>query len=150
MMLNISKSMQSQNQLCTIESEAKECSESEYSVVPLIFMFASRFILGIGNTLYFSLGQSYLDDNVENKTSTPVLLAIAFSLRLLGPFIGFFLGFASLKVYIDPTKTPIIDSKDPRWLGAWWLGWIIIGIGMTIFSVLIGLFPKELPKKKKE
>lgn len=33
-------------------------------------------------------------------------------------------------------------------LGAWWLGWIILGFSMLFFAGLIGLFPKHLPKKK--
>lgn len=63
--------------------------------------------------------------------------------------IGFFLGYASLKMYIDPTKTPLIDSYDPRWMGAWWFGWVFLGIAMLGVAVLIGLFPKDLPKKIK-
>lgn len=35
-------------------------------------------------------------------------------------------------------------------LGAWWLGWIILGFLMFIFAALIGLFPKHLPKKRKK
>lgn len=116
--------------------------------MPLILIFVSQFVLGIGNTLYYSLGQSYLDDNINNKTSTPVMLAWAFSLRMLGPAIGFFVGFASLKIYIDPWKTPTISNKDPRWMGAWWLGWIVLGAAMAVFSILIGLFPKQMPKNK--
>lgn len=64
--------------------------------------------------------------------------------------IGFGLGYGCLKIYIDPTKTPIINSTDPRWMGAYWLGWVFIGIAMLFVSVLIGLFPKQLPKKTKE
>jgi hypothetical protein len=117
------------------------------SFVPAVLIFVSQFILGIGNSLYFSLGQTYIDDNTK-KTNTPIMLAYAFALRLLGPVAGFPLGYMALKLYIDPSKTPLIDSKDPRWLGAWWLGWIILGFVMLIFSFLIGLFPKELPRKK--
>lgn len=51
-------------------------------------------------------------------------------------------------MFIDPTMTPLIDNKDPRWLGAWWFGWMILGTLMVLFSGLIGLFPKELPKRK--
>jgi hypothetical protein len=104
-------------------------------------------VLGIGNTLYYSLGQSYLDDNTK-KTNTPLLLGYAMSLRMFGPVVGFVLGYVALKIFVDPSKTPLIDSKDPRWIGAWWLGWIILGIAMLFFAVLIGLFPKELPKNR--
>lgn len=46
-----------------------------------------------------------------------MMLAYAMSLRMFGPVVGFILGYFSLKVYIDPTKTPLINNKDPRWLG---------------------------------
>lgn len=75
------------------------------------------------------------------------VLAYALTLRMFGPALGFLLGYLALNVYIDPTKTPIIDNKDPRWLGAWWLGWVFIGLVMLVFAVLIGMFPKKLPKK---
>lgn len=103
--------------------------------------------MGIGNTLYYSLGQTYLDDNTK-KSNTPMMLAYAFSLRMLGPVVGFVLGYVSLNTYIDPSKTPLIDKNDPRWLGAWWLGYTILGFLMLVFAFLIGLFPKELRKNK--
>ncbi|XP_053662574.1 solute carrier organic anion transporter family member 74D [Anopheles marshallii] len=139
--------VKSTNRLCLDASSPKECLET-ISVVPLILIFLSQFVLGIGNTLYYSLGQTYLDDNTK-KTNTPLMLAYASSLRTFGPVVGFALGYFALKIYIDPTKTPIIDSSDPRWLGAWWLGWILLGVAMIIFAFLIGMFPKEIPKKTK-
>ena len=128
----------------------KGCGDFEgFSYVPSVLIFLSQFVLGIGNTLYFSLGQAYLDDNTK-KTNTPMMLAYAFSLRMFGPFLGFGLGYLMLTTYIDPTKTPLIDNKDPRWLGAWWLGWIFLGTLMIFFAILLGMFPKELPKKRGE
>lgn len=105
-------------------------------------------MLGIGNTLYYSLGQSYLDDNIKQQNS-PLVLAYAMALRMFGPVLGFLLGFLAMNIYIEPSLTPTITAKDPRWLGAWWLGWVILGALMLIFSFFIGMFPKELPKRKK-
>ncbi|KAG4073411.1 hypothetical protein HA402_007667 [Bradysia odoriphaga] len=134
------------SKLCLGLIEVEECDEL-FSIVPLVLMFMSQFVLGIGTTMYYALGQTYLDDNTK-KTNTPMMLAYALSMRMFGPVIGFFLGYFSLNVYIDPTKTPLINSKDPRWLGAWWLGWIILGFSMLFFAALIGMFPKHLPKKR--
>lgn len=136
------------NQLCRASDKAaSDCETIEiFSYVPLILIFLSQFVLGIGNTLYYSLGQSYLDDNTK-KGNTPLVLAFALSLRMFGPMLGFFLAYLMLNIYIDPTKTPLIDSTDPRWLGAWWLGWVFLGTAMLVFAVLIGMFPKALPKK---
>lgn len=135
--------MRSQNRLCSTLQPEQRCTKPP--TTPLVLIFLSQFFLGIGNSLYFSLGQSYLDDNVP-KTSTPLLLGIALSLRMLGPVFGFILGFLALQIYIDPWKRPVITSKDPRWLGAWWLGWIVLGVLMSLFALLISLFPRVLTK----
>ncbi|GAB0089866.1 Solute carrier organic anion transporter family member [Sergentomyia squamirostris] len=132
----------------TDSTTSHECDEL-FSVVPLFLIFLSQFVLGIGNTLYYSLGQAYLDDNTK-KTNTPQLLGYAFSMRMLGPLIGFFVAYAFLNIYIDPSKTPMITPSDPRWMGAWWMGWIVVGSIMMVFAVLIGMFPKDLPKKPKK
>ncbi|XP_062545506.1 solute carrier organic anion transporter family member 74D isoform X2 [Armigeres subalbatus] len=142
---NLTRIVKSTNRLCLDSVSPKECHDI-ISVIPLVLIFLSQFVLGIGNTLYYSLGHTYLDDNTK-KTNTPLMLAYASSLRTFGPVVGFALGYFALKIYIDPSKTPVIDSSDPRWLGAWWLGWIILGIAMLFFAALIGLFPKELPKR---
>ncbi|CAG9797785.1 unnamed protein product [Chironomus riparius] len=135
------------NRLCIDEPSDQQCDDEIKTMLPLILIFLSQFVLGVGNTLFYALGQTYLDDGVTKKKNTPILLAYAFSLRTFGPAVGFVIGYACLKIYIDPTKTPLIDSTDPRWMGAYWLGWVFIGIALMIVAVLIGLFPKELPKK---
>ncbi|XP_071441837.1 solute carrier organic anion transporter family member 74D [Hetaerina americana] len=118
----------------------------DLSAMPLALVFLSQFILGIGTTLYYALGQTYLDDNTA-KRKTPMLLGVVLALRTVGPALGFLLGWACLSLYIDPSLTPLITKKDPRWLGAWWLGWIILTVALLVFSVLIAMFPRHLPKK---
>lgn len=73
------------------------------------------------------------------------LQGFTFALRTVGPAIGFLLGYGCLSLYIDPKLHPVITKKDPRWLGAWWLGWIILGVTMGMFAVLIAMFPRDLP-----
>lgn len=73
-------------------------------------------------------------------------LGISYFLKTLGPAIGYALASVCLKVYISPTLTPTINNKDPRWLGAWWLGWIILGCIIFVFASLLALFPKQLPR----
>ncbi|CAD7086074.1 unnamed protein product [Hermetia illucens] len=132
--------------LCeTIGVDNKKCNNL-VTLLPLILIFLSQFILGVGNTLYYTLGQTYVDDNTKKK-NTPLLFAYALAMRMIGPTLGFILGTGMLSIFIDPSKTPLIKGTDPRWLGAWWLGWIIIGFIMFIFSGLLALFPQQLPRK---
>lgn len=67
----------------------QQCEDEIETIVPLILIFLSQFVLGIGNTLYYALGQTYLDDNTK-KTKTPLLLSYAFALRTFGPGENFF------------------------------------------------------------
>lgn len=149
MLLNsTSPPIQENNKLCQSSLNPDESCGEIFSYVPLFMIFMSQFVLGIGNTLYLSLGQSYLDDNTSQKRSAMVF-AYALAMRMTGPVMGFILTYFTSIVYIDPSLTPIIKPDDPRWLGAWWLGWIVIGIVMLILAILIGMFPENLPRKRK-
>lgn len=99
------------------------------------------------------------------KSKTPALISLSYFLRLLGPAGGYALGkvdrywlenwylwaFSStasfcLKIYISPELTPTIDNNDPRWLGAWWLGWLILAVSLFGFAFVMCMFPKQLPR----
>lgn len=134
------------SKLCHTTANPDDGCVELFSYVPLAMIFMSQFVLGIGNTLYLSLGQSYLDDNTSQKRSAMVF-AYALAMRMTGPIMGFVLTYFTSTVYIDPSLTPIIKYTDPRWLGAWWLGWIIIGLMMLVLAALIGMFPENLPRK---
>lgn len=63
------------NRLCIDEPLTKKCDDEIESILPLVLIFLSQFVLGVGNTLYYALGQTYLDDGVTKKKNTPILLA---------------------------------------------------------------------------
>jgi hypothetical protein len=67
-------------------------------------------------------------------------------MRLLGPALGYALASFCLKIYIAPNLTPIINNKDPRWIGAWYIGWIVFAIMLMIFALAVSMLPKELPR----
>ncbi|XP_059613651.1 solute carrier organic anion transporter family member 74D-like [Phlebotomus argentipes] len=122
-----------------------ECETEEGNLMPQIILFLAQLISGVGSSLYYTLGVSYMDDNVK-KSKTPALISLSYFLRMLGPAIGYALASVCLKMYISPSLTPTINNTDPRWLGAWWLGWFILAGVLIMFSFLIGLFPKILPR----
>ena len=64
---------------------------------------------------------------------------------MLGPSIGYTMAAICLRQYISPSLHPVISNRDPRWIGAWWLGWLIFGSMFFIAGVILSLFPKELP-----
>lgn len=67
-------------------------------------------------------------------------------MRMFGPALGYSIVSACLKFYIDPTLTPVINNYDPRWLGAWWVGWLVLGPVLIIFAGIMSMLPKTLPR----
>lgn len=43
-----------------------------------------------------------------------------------------------------------LDRRDPRFVGAWWLGFMIIGTLIFLSSLPLFLFPKSLREKTKQ
>ncbi|XP_070501306.1 solute carrier organic anion transporter family member 74D-like [Chironomus tepperi] len=122
-----------------------ECDEHEDYWIPQIFLFLGQLSIGIGQCVYNSIGVAYMDDNIK-KSKTPALISASYFLRLLGPAGGYALASYCLQIYIVPNLTPTITNIDPRWLGAWWIGWIVLAVIMTIFAIILCMFPKELPR----
>ncbi|XP_047468912.1 solute carrier organic anion transporter family member 74D-like [Penaeus chinensis] len=110
----------------------------------IILFFFSQFFVGIAISIFYSIGVTYLDDNISKKTY-PVYYSVSFMLRILGPVLGFFVGGKCLSTWIDPKEVPALTTKDPRWLGAWWIGYLFIGSGLIFSGSLLFLFPRKLP-----
>jgi hypothetical protein len=67
-------------------------------------------------------------------------------MRLLGPALGYALASYCLKIYISPDLTPVIDNKDPRWIGAWFIGWIVFAVVLFLLALAGSKFAKVLPR----
>ena len=88
----------------------------------------------------------YLDDN-SGKENSPFMLSLTFVFRLIGPTFGYLLGAEALKTYVYPGMEPDdVEEHDPRWIGAWWIGFPIIATLLLIFSIPLMFFPQRLPK----
>ncbi|XP_049306701.1 solute carrier organic anion transporter family member 4A1 [Bactrocera dorsalis] len=136
---------QGRKTLCRLNGGGAECEIGEGNLAPQLVLFVAQFISGIGGSLYYTLGVSYMDDNTK-KSRTPVLLSLSYFLRMLGPAFGYALASFCLRLYIAPNLRPVINNKDPRWLGAWWLGWLVIGGMIFVSGIFLTMFPKQLPR----
>ncbi|KAI1717289.1 organic anion transporter polypeptide (OATP) family domain-containing protein [Ditylenchus destructor] len=115
----------------------------------LIFLLGQTFH---GATPLFSIGTAYIDENVSQKAS-PVYLAIHAVVTSVGPVIGLFVGGFLLSIYDDfdrvDMNTITITNADPRWMGAWWLGFLGCAVAAILTAFPILMFAKELPEAKK-
>lgn len=133
---------------CGTEPMEEECKrEGNSAMIPAVsILFVANFINGFGYTAYYTIGAPYLDDNVKKKNS-PLYFSAMGALRVFGPVLGFLLSSFCLKFYEDPFYDPGIDLNNPRWVGAWWMGFLILGVILLFFTLLLSLFPRRLPKR---
>lgn len=128
----------------TLENCSDDSASNEYSIVALLFI-VSNGIAGFGGAIYSTLGATYIDDNVK-KSKAPMLFCLSSFVRLLAPAIGYTMASYFLKFYVAPDLHPKITDEDPRWIGAWWLGYFVFGVVMMIAAPIICTFPKILPR----
>uniref|UniRef100_A0A8C9KN28 Solute carrier organic anion transporter family member n=1 Tax=Panthera tigris altaica TaxID=74533 RepID=A0A8C9KN28_PANTA len=76
-------------------------------------------------------------------------VGILFTMLVFGPACGFILGSFCTKIYVDAvfidTSNLDITPDDPRWIGAWWGGFLLCGALLFFSSLLMFGFPQSLP-----
>ncbi|NXU16670.1 SO2B1 protein, partial [Pardalotus punctatus] len=116
----------------------------------LLVMFMAQALLGIGGVPIQPFGISYIDDFASERNS-PLYLGILFSVTVIGPGVAFMLGSAMLRFYVDIDKVGAAEvqltTKDPRWVGAWWLGFLVAASLVAVSALPYFFFPREMPKE---
>ncbi|XP_054164681.1 solute carrier organic anion transporter family member 74D-like [Oppia nitens] len=126
------------------------CKDREVhtALVSVLCIWFATFLNGIGSASYYSLGIPFVDDSVKKKNS-PLYMSLTACLRLLGPTLGYIISSIFLRFYENPFYDPGIELNDPRWVGAWWLGFIMLGVFILIGCIPMFLFPDKLVSSSK-
>uniref|UniRef100_A0A3Q3ACZ8 Solute carrier organic anion transporter family member n=1 Tax=Kryptolebias marmoratus TaxID=37003 RepID=A0A3Q3ACZ8_KRYMA len=116
-----------------------------------IYIFLGNALRGIGETPVTPLGVSYIDDFAKAENS-PFYIACLQTITLLGPTFGFLLGSYCAKLYVDVGQVDLdgvtITPRDARWVGAWWLGFLVSSGLLLVSSVPFWFLPRSLPKQE--
>ncbi|EDV28799.1 uncharacterized protein TRIADDRAFT_1068, partial [Trichoplax adhaerens] len=130
---------------------ASATSQSTPWTYPMIFVLG-LVLCGIGYSIQYSVGLAYIDENVSPIIS-PVYVSIFHMVAVLGPTLGFVIGGAFSNIYVDWPATANgrlnLQPNDPRWIGAWWLGYLIVGLIAFVSSLFIFAYPYHLPTYQK-
>nr|VZI03840.1 unnamed protein product [Spirometra erinaceieuropaei] len=79
----------------------------------------------------------------------PAMIASLYAAAALGPVFGYALGALMIQYPADHISSHRITPKDltpddPNWIGAWWAGYIFLGVGTFIGALILLLFPRHL------
>ncbi|XP_062041495.1 solute carrier organic anion transporter family member 4A1-like [Lepus europaeus] len=109
----------------------------------LVFMLG-QFLHGMGATPLYTLGVTYLDENVKSSHS-PIYIAIFYTAAILGPAAGYLMGGALLTIYTDVGQRTELSTASPHWVGAWWIGFLGSGAAAVLIAIPILAYPRQLP-----
>uniref|UniRef100_A0A7N6BYU6 Solute carrier organic anion transporter family member n=1 Tax=Anabas testudineus TaxID=64144 RepID=A0A7N6BYU6_ANATE len=134
----------------TIDLKTQTDCEKTAGSYMWFYVLVGNLLRGIGETPIMPLGVSYVDD-FSREENTPFYLACIHTVGILGPMFGYMLGSFLAKIYVDigsvDLDTLTITYKDSRWVGAWWLGFIVTGAVVLLSSIPFWFLPKSLPKQ---
>ena len=92
-----------------------------------------------------------MEESTDPSTA-PFYIGIFQTFFVIGPALGYVIGGQFLELYVDfyrIDKLPEnMTSKDPNWVGAWWLGFIFASALSWICGIFMFLYPNSLPTRK--
>ncbi|EDW04211.1 solute carrier organic anion transporter family member 74D [Drosophila grimshawi] len=103
-------------------------TQAQSSTTTLVMLFLLQLCLGMGALAYYTVGLTYIDDNSLSRDS-PAVIAVILGARAIGQQAGSFLVLLAGMTHLG-----------------WWLGWVILAPLILVSAILLGLFPKRLPK----
>uniref|UniRef100_A0AC35F0H8 Solute carrier organic anion transporter family member n=1 Tax=Panagrolaimus sp. PS1159 TaxID=55785 RepID=A0AC35F0H8_9BILA len=157
----LSQCYEHSNQTETIsraQAALRQCPlpENQPGTFRYVFLFSlAHFLHGIGATPLFTIGVSYIDENVGPALSS-AYLGIFYAFAIFGPAFGFLMSSTFLRYHTDFLQTGkkfasilMIDESDPKWVGAWWIGFQIVSVLALLAVFPILSLPKVLPESLK-
>ncbi|XP_073477503.1 solute carrier organic anion transporter family member 1C1-like isoform X1 [Aquarana catesbeiana] len=114
-----------------------------------VYILIGNMLRGIGETPINPLGISYIDDFARTE-NTALYLAFLHVAGLLGPIVGFTLGSFFAKLYVDVGFVDMdevtISPQDTRWVGAWWLGFLVAGMINLLSAIPFCFLPRHMKR----
>ncbi|XP_034298505.1 solute carrier organic anion transporter family member 1B3-like [Pantherophis guttatus] len=128
-----------------------DCDHKIVTSYAWIFVLLGNLLRGIGETPITPLGISYLDD-FSREEDVPLYISILHTSAMIGPLFGFLLGSVFARLYVDVGFVDMdaitISPTDARWVGAWWMGFLVAGVIALISGIPFLFLPKSLDKKE--
>lgn len=134
------------------QTDTKQCDDGKQdslTVWPAVYMFSvANLLSGLGLSAFYALGLPTIDDNVSKKNASIYFTSMSVLRDLIGPASGALLASYCLSLPEQFFRSDIqhLSPNDPRFIGAWWLGYLIIAL-LLIIALIPLLFLTQVEDK---
>ncbi|KAK3087480.1 hypothetical protein FSP39_006508 [Pinctada imbricata] len=111
-------------------------------IVALTIIALGMIFQGMAKAPRSPFAAVFIDDNVD-KRKTGFFVGITASVGLFGAALAFGMGGLFSKMHVS-LKDVDMSPGDPRWIGAWWLGFLVFGLATIVMSVPMMCLPRRL------
>ncbi|KAK7491035.1 hypothetical protein BaRGS_00017731, partial [Batillaria attramentaria] len=112
--------------------------------VAMVIIFLGMVIQGMAKAPRLPFSTAFVDDNVE-KTQTGFYVGMISMGFMAGPGLAYGMGGLFTKIYITLEDTDL-HPRHPKWIGAWWLGYVTFGLAALVFALPMFCFPRRISK----
>ncbi|XP_064638346.1 solute carrier organic anion transporter family member 4C1-like [Lineus longissimus] len=105
----------------------------------------AAILSGCGSSGLYSIGIAFIDDNAD-KNEAALYIGFTLCLRSISPVLGTMFGAGVSRIHVDLQDHP--GPQHSSWIGAWWIGFLAIGVIVILSGVPLLFYPKHLPKAK--
>ena len=128
--------------ICDQDDNSSPSSLSSF----LWFFIIARFCNGIGSAPLFNWGGTYMDDSVSRETFS-LYIGIFYAMGIIGPAVAVIAGGYLLNVHTDflSEEESGLTPDDPLWVGAWWVGYLFLGVLCFLVLIPISGYAWEIP-----
>ncbi|XP_070533204.1 solute carrier organic anion transporter family member 5A1-like isoform X1 [Ptychodera flava] len=134
-------------------SDTCSATNERESMQTAVLLLIGNILVGIFFTPVVILIPLYIDDGAS-KLKAPLYLGIFYTMISFGPAIGFPISSLFIQLYVDFDRVNMssidIDQYDTRWVGAWWLGFLVNGALLVIVAIPITLLPKKFRSSREK
>ncbi|XP_069807305.1 solute carrier organic anion transporter family member 1C1 isoform X2 [Dendropsophus ebraccatus] len=111
-----------------------------------IYILLGNLLRGVGEAPIQPLGISYIDDYAAEDNAAFYIGCVQ-TAAVIGPIFGFLLGSLCASLFVDVGAVDLdrvtLTPQDGRWVGAWWLGYLVAGVISLLAALPFWFLPKE-------
>ncbi|KAL4239814.1 hypothetical protein ACF0H5_000617 [Mactra antiquata] len=129
-------------ELTTLSKETGEMIQFSRKTLAYVLFNVGMLLQGMTKAPCYPYSAQYVDDNGDKK-KTGFYVGAMSSISVFGLALGYGVGSGVGNIYVTLEDTDL-EPTDTRYIGAWWLGFIVISALCILITIPLFKFPRRM------